>query len=103
MIYDTSRSNHSPRLAEDRSDGADGRSGAQRGHLRIGIDSSAVTLAVGEIMPTVSRVLIVTHGATEKFIEDLLLGIATAGFSLVPQVVSRGKSVCCTVLVGMGV
>src|SRR5260370_1467937 len=38
----------------------------------IGIDSSAVALAVGEIMPTLNRVLIVTHGATEKFNEDLV-------------------------------
>src|SRR3990172_9362904 len=34
---------------------------------------------------------------------SFLLGIATAVFSVVPQVVSRQKSVCCTVLVGMGV
>ena len=38
----------------------------------IGIDSSAVALAVGEIMPTLNRILIVTHGATEKFNEDLV-------------------------------
>src|SRR5262249_47251964 len=38
----------------------------------LGIDSSAVALAVGEIMPTLNRVLIVTHGATEKFNEDLV-------------------------------
>ncbi len=38
----------------------------------IGIDSSAVALAVGEIMPSLNRVLIVTHGATEKFNEDLV-------------------------------
>src|SRR3989442_7722954 len=38
----------------------------------IGIDSSAVALAVGEIMPSLNRVLIVTHGATEKYKEDLV-------------------------------
>ncbi|GAC1340644.1 MAG: ABC transporter substrate-binding protein [Myxococcales bacterium] len=38
----------------------------------IGIDSSAVALAVGEIMPSLNRILIVTHGATEKFNEDLV-------------------------------
>src|SRR5438045_3599297 len=38
----------------------------------IGIDSSAVALAVGEIMPTLNKVLIVTHGATEKYNEDLV-------------------------------
>ena len=38
----------------------------------IGIDSSAVALAVGEIMPSLDRVLIVTHGATEKYNEDLV-------------------------------
>jgi branched-chain amino acid transport system substrate-binding protein len=38
----------------------------------IGIDSSAVALAVGEIMPTLNRILVVTHGATEKFNEDLV-------------------------------
>jgi branched-chain amino acid transport system substrate-binding protein len=38
----------------------------------IGIDSSAVALAVGEIMPSLDRILIVTHGATEKFNEDLV-------------------------------
>src|SRR6266478_3160235 len=38
----------------------------------VGIDSSAVALAVGEIMPSLNRVLIVTHGATEKFNEDLV-------------------------------
>src|SRR3954465_3608546 len=38
----------------------------------IGIDSSAVALAVGEIMPTLNKILIVTHGATEKFNEDLV-------------------------------
>src|SRR5437660_110629 len=32
----------------------------------------AVALAVGEIMPSLNRVLIVTHGATEKFNEDLV-------------------------------
>src|SRR5712692_5880634 len=38
----------------------------------IGIDSSAVALAVGEIMLSLNRILIVTHGATEKFNEDLV-------------------------------
>src|SRR5262249_5124700 len=38
----------------------------------VGIDSSAVALAVGEIMPSLNRVLIVTHGATEKYNEDLV-------------------------------
>src|SRR5205807_9782840 len=38
----------------------------------VGIDSSGVALAVGEIMPTLNRVLIVTHGATEKYNEDLV-------------------------------
>jgi branched-chain amino acid transport system substrate-binding protein len=38
----------------------------------IGIDSSAVALAVGEIMPSLNRILIVTHGATEKYNEDLV-------------------------------
>src|SRR5436305_10208570 len=38
----------------------------------IGIDSSAVALAVGEIMPSLNKVLIVTHGATEEFNEDLV-------------------------------
>src|ERR1700730_12582712 len=38
----------------------------------IGIDSSAVALAGGEIMPSLDRILIVTHGATEKFNEDLV-------------------------------
>src|SRR3954469_17060301 len=38
----------------------------------IGIDSSAVALAVGEIMPSLDRILVVTHGATEKFNEDLV-------------------------------
>src|SRR5882762_8138390 len=38
----------------------------------IGIDSSAFALAVGEIMPSLNRVLIVTHAATEKFNEDLV-------------------------------
>ena len=38
----------------------------------IGIDSSAVALAVGEIMPTLKRILIVTHGAMEKFNKDLV-------------------------------
>jgi branched-chain amino acid transport system substrate-binding protein len=38
----------------------------------IGIDSSAVALAVGEIMPSLNRILMVTHGATEKYNEDLV-------------------------------
>ncbi len=41
-------------------------------HFLIGSDSSAVALAVGEIMPTLNRILFVTHGATEKFNEDLV-------------------------------
>ncbi len=38
----------------------------------IGIDSSGVALAVGQIMPALNKILIVTHGATEKYNEDLV-------------------------------
>ncbi len=38
----------------------------------IGIDSSGVALAVGQVMPTLNKILIVTHGATEKYNEDLV-------------------------------
>src|SRR5438445_3920936 len=38
----------------------------------VGIDSSGVALAVGEIMPGLERILIVTHGATEKYNEQLV-------------------------------
>lgn len=38
----------------------------------IGIDSSGVALAVGQIMPSLGKILIVTHGATEKYNEDLV-------------------------------
>lgn len=37
-----------------------------------GIDSSGVALAVGKIMPQLGKILIVTHGATEKFNENLV-------------------------------
>lgn len=38
----------------------------------IGIDSSGTTLAVGEIMNDLNRILIVTHGSTNKYNEDLV-------------------------------
>lgn len=38
----------------------------------IGIDSSGVALAVGQVMPSLGKILIVTHGATEKYNEDLV-------------------------------
>src|SRR5438105_538880 len=38
----------------------------------VGIDSSAVALAVGELMPSLDRILVVTHAATEKFNENLV-------------------------------
>ncbi len=38
----------------------------------IGIDSSGVALAVGQVMPALGKILIVTHGATEKYNEDLV-------------------------------
>src|SRR5579863_2405373 len=37
-----------------------------------GIDSSGVALAVGQIMPDLNKILIVDHGATEKYNEDLV-------------------------------
>src|SRR2546423_15448589 len=37
----------------------------------IGIDSSALALAVGQIMPTLNKGLIVPHGATDKYNADL--------------------------------
>lgn len=37
-----------------------------------GIDSSGVALAVGQIMPNLNKILVVDHGATEKFNEDLV-------------------------------
>jgi branched-chain amino acid transport system substrate-binding protein len=37
-----------------------------------GIDSSGVALAVGKIMPELNKVLMVTHGATEKLTEQLV-------------------------------
>lgn len=38
----------------------------------IGIDASSVALAVGQVMPELNRVLIVTHAATEKLTEGLV-------------------------------
>ncbi|HEX7125160.1 MAG TPA: ABC transporter substrate-binding protein [Thermodesulfobacteriota bacterium] len=38
----------------------------------IGIDSSGVALAVGQVMPSLGKILIVTHGATEKYNEELV-------------------------------
>ena len=37
-----------------------------------GIDSSGVALAVGKVMPELGKILIVTHGATEKYNENLV-------------------------------
>ncbi len=37
-----------------------------------GIDSSGVALAVGKIMPQLKKILMVTHGATEKYNEQLV-------------------------------
>lgn len=37
-----------------------------------GIDSSGVALAVGKIMPQLNKVLMITHGATEKVNEQLV-------------------------------
>lgn len=37
----------------------------------MGIDSSGVALAVGQIMPELNRILIVTHGSTNKYNEDI--------------------------------
>src|SRR5258707_13539615 len=38
----------------------------------IGIDSSAVALSVGQIIPTLNPILIVYHGGTRKINEDPL-------------------------------
>ncbi len=38
----------------------------------IGIDASSVGLAVGQVMPELNKVLIITHAATEKINEDLV-------------------------------
>ncbi len=37
-----------------------------------GVDSSGSAMAVGQIMPELDRVLIVTHGATHRFTEELV-------------------------------
>jgi len=38
----------------------------------IGIDSSGVALAVGQVMPELNKILIVTHGSTNKYNEDIV-------------------------------
>lgn len=38
----------------------------------IGVDSSGIALALGEIMSDLNRILIVTHGSTNKYNEDLV-------------------------------
>lgn len=38
----------------------------------IGIDSSGVAMAVGQVMPELNKILIVTHAATEKYNEGLV-------------------------------
>src|SRR6267142_909006 len=40
--------------------------------LELNFRDEELTVDVGEIMPTLNKILIVTHGATEKFNEDLV-------------------------------
>jgi len=52
----------------------------------IGIDSSGVALALGQIMPDLNRILIVTHGSTNKYNEEIVFkkGIKQCFRSSVP-------------------
>ena len=40
--------------------------------MLVGIDSSGSAMAVGQIMPELDRILIVSHGATHRFTEELV-------------------------------